>query len=337
MFPNKKVLFLKHNPKPIENNIYGDTLLREYKILSFLYNECKISPEPYIHDKYENILITEFVKGRTPSNKDRDFSKTLTLIGDSLNYFRTTPIKLLRELNTGTRLCPKNFFEMIIKPNVAQYNKNLLQEGSSFLFQFLEDITTILADKIKYEPKSDCRLDWEKYREEPKRYPHGLLHNDLALRNIIVTNDPTRPICFIDWEFVDFGDVAYDLAYLQSENQLLPEQIRIISQIGQLSSYIHERTLRYIRIFLPMLELINCYWTINHIIKMILPEESESGKKIRLRSPYSLNENLNFINNKLKRLVRLSKLEGSNSKQTEIQLLNEIQYALKIFESQLVY
>ena len=86
-----------------------------------------------------------------------------------------------------------------------------------------------------------------------------------------------------------------------------------------------------------MLELINCYWTIDHITKIISPEESKSGKKVKLRSPYSLNENLNFIHNKLKRLVRLSKLNTENTRQTEIELLNELQYALKIFERQLTY
>ncbi len=336
-FQNGKVLFFKHNPKPIEKTIYGDTLLREYKIISYLYNEWKLAPEPYIHDNVQNVLITEFVQGRAPTIKDRDFSKTLTLIGDSLNFFRTTPISLLRQMNTSTRLCPKNFFEKVIKPSVAQYSKNILQEGSSVLFQFLEDITAILVDKLKYEPKSDCQINWESYSQDQENLPHGLLHNDLALRNILITNDNTRPICFIDWEFVDFGDVAYDLAYLQSENQLLPEQIHVISSIGQLSSYIHQRTLRYIKIFLPMLELINCYWTIDHITNLISPDDSKSGKKIKLRSPYSLNENLYFISNKLKRLVRLSKLNSINSKQTEIELLNELQYALKIFERQLTY
>ena len=242
-FPNNnKVLFFKHNPKPITKTIYGDTLLREFKILTYLFNECKITPEPYVHDKNQNVLITEFVEGRRPNVNDIDFSKTLTLIGDSLNYFRTTPVELLRELNTGTRLCPKSFFEKVIKPSLAQYSKNILQEGSSVLFQFLEDITTILAEKLKYEPKLDCKIDWNTYGEEPKYSPHGLLHNDLALRNIIITNDPKRPICFIDWEYADFGDIAYDLAYLQSENQLLAEQIHIISEIGHLSSYIHDRS-----------------------------------------------------------------------------------------------
>ena len=74
--------------------------------------------------------------------------------------------------------------------------------------------------------------------------PVGLLHNDLALRNILITNDPSRPICFIDWEYADFGDVAYDLAYLQSENQLLSDQIQIIFSIGQVSPYIRDPTLR---------------------------------------------------------------------------------------------
>ena len=336
-FPNNnKFLFFKHNPKPLTKTIYGDTLQREFKILTYLFNECKITPEPYVLDKSQKVLITEFVQGKRPTVNDIGFSKTLTLIGDSLNYFRTTPLELLRELNTGTRLCPKSFFEKIIRPSVSQYSKNILQDGSSVLFQFLEDITAILADKLKYEPKTDCHIQWDNYEQEPKNSPHGLLHNDLALRNIIVTNDPKRPICFIDWEYADFGDIAYDLAYLQSENQLLPEQIHIISKIGQLSTYIQNRTLHYIKIYLPMLELINCYWTIDHITNMISPEESKLGKKIKLRSPYSLNENLNFIRTKIKRMVRLSKLNGFNTKQTELELLNEMQYALKIFEMQLV-
>lgn len=335
--PNNQTLFLKHNPKKPEKTIYGDTLAREYDILNYLYNEHKLTPEPYLLDKDQNILITEFVNGRTPTIKDRDFSNTLTLIGDALNTFRTTPVDLLRKFNTGTRLCPKNFFVKVIKPTVAKYNKTILQEGSYALFQFLEDITTILNDKLKYEPRSDCHINFNRYSAEPRNLPHGLLHNDLALRNILLTNDKTRPICFIDWEFVDFGDISYDLAYLQSENQLLPDQIHIISEIGNLSPYIHDRTLRYIKIFTPMLELVNCYWTIEHIQAQISPEESKLGKKVKLRSPYSISENLNFISSKLKRLVRLSKLEGVNAKQTEIELLNELQYALKIFERQLTY
>ncbi len=336
-FPNNRSLFLKHNPKTSGINIYGDTLEREFNLISYLYKEHKITPEPFVFDKQQSILITEFVNGRTPTVKDRDFSKTLALIGDALNCFRVTPMKMLRELNTGTRLCPRNFFEMIVKPSIATYNKNLLLEGSSVLFQFLEDITAILADKLKYEPKSDCSIQWDQYNQDPTYYPYGLLHNDLALRNMILTNDPSRPICFIDWEFTDFGDIAFDLAYLQSENQLLSEQIHIISSIGKLSTYIHDRTLRYIKIFLPLLEIQNAYWAINHITNMITPEELKSGVKVKLRSPYSLNENLNFISSKLKRLVRLSKLQGIDTKQTELELLNELQYALKIFERQLTY
>ena len=312
VFPNNKTLFFKHNPKPIEKTIYGDTLLREYNIINYLFHEYKITPEPYVHDKFQNVLITEFVNGRTPNVRDRDFSKTLALMGNSLNFFRTTPIKILRDLYTGTRICPKNFFEKVIKPSVSQYRKNLLQEWSSVLFQFLEDITAILADKLKYEPKKDCLINWKYYTENLKTMTLCLLHNDLALRNILITNDPSRPICFIDWEYADFGDVAYDLAYLQSENQLLSDQIQIIFSIGQVSAYIRDRTLRYIKIFLPMLELINCYWTIDHITKIISPEETKSGKKVKLRSPYYLNENLNFIQNKLKRLVRLTKLNTEN-------------------------
>lgn len=333
-FSDNRKLFFKYNPRSITASIYKDTLAREFTILDLFYKENQLTPEPILHDDQQNVLITEFVEGRKPRINDRDFSRTLGLIGNSINYFRNTPIEILQKLNTGTRLCPRNFFEKIIKPTVTKYNKNILLEGSSSLFQFLEDITAILTEKIKFEPKSDCIINWKMYLEDPFPLPHGLLHNDLALRNILVTNDPKRPICFIDWEYADFGDIAYDLAYLQSENQLLHEQIRIISSIGQLSQYIHERTTRYIKIFLPMLELINCYWTINHISKMISPEES--GKKIRLRSPYSISENLQFINSKLKRLVRLSKINTHNSKQTELELLNEIQHALKIFERQLI-
>ena len=334
-FSNKSKIFFKHNPKPIESTIYGDTLQREYKILTHLYNESRLTPKPYIYDCSENVLITEFVDGRTPNMHDKDFFKTLTLLGNSLNSFRTTPIQLLQEFNTGTRLCPRNFFEKVLNPSIAKYTKKLLLEGSTNLFQFLEEITGIMTDKLKYEPKSDCNANFSAYLENPKNSPHGLIHNDMALRNIIITNDPNRPICFIDWEFADFGDIAYDLAYLQSENQLLTQQIEVISKLGHLSSYVHERSLRYIRIYLPMLELINCYWTIDHISQMISPEESQEGKKLKLRSPYTLSENLDFINNKIKRLVRLSKIDGSR-KQNEIELLNEIQVALKLFERQLV-
>lgn len=326
---------MKHNPKPLSATIYGDTLDREYKICSFLYTKNKLAPEPLVHDKKENILISEFVDGKSPTIHDRDFFKTLTLMGDAINDFRGTPISLLKEFNTGTRLCPRNFFEMVLKPSVSKYSKNLLKEGSTNLFQFLEDITAVLTDKLRYEPKQDCIINWKEYEYEPKNYPHGLLHNDMALRNVIITNNPKRPLCFIDWEYTDFGDVAYDLAYLQSENQLLNQQIDVISSIGHLSPYIRDRSLRYIKIYAPMLELINTYWTINHITSMISTEETQKRKKLKLRSPYTLSENLNFINNKIKRLVRLSKLNGFK-KQDEIELLNEIQLALKIFERQLI-
>lgn len=327
-FDNHSKLFLKHNPKSIHKTLYGDTLERELKINTYLYNEYKLTPKPIVYDKDESVIITEFIEGRTPNVKDKDFFRTLTLIGNSLNSFRTTPIEILRYLNTGTRTCPRVFYDKVLKPSVAKYTKNLLQEGSSTLFQFLEEITTIIADRLKYEPKNDCFIDWERYSGDQKSVPHGLLHNDLALRNIILTNNPMRPICFIDWEYADFGDIAFDLAYLQSENQILPDQIRIISSVGHLSNYIHQRTVRYIKIFLPMLELINCYWTIDHIASMITP-----GQKVRLRSPYTLSENLDFISNKLKRLVRLSNM--NSTKETETDLLNEIQFALRIFERQL--
>ena len=334
VFPNNLKLFLKHNPKDANATIYGDTLEREYKICSYLYSKSKLAPEPLIHDPKENILISEFVNGRAPNIHDRDFSRTLTLMGYAINDFRHTPISLLQEFNTQTRACPRNFFDKVLKPAVSTYSKKLLKEGSTNLFQFLEDITAILTDKLRYEPKKDCFVDWISYENDPRTVPHGLLHNDMALRNVIITNDPSRPICFIDWEYVDFGDVAYDMAYLQSENQLLTQQINVLASIGHLSKYIHERTIRYIRIFLPMLELINCYWTIDHITSMISSEETQKGKKLKLRSPYSLTENLNFINNKIKRLVRLSNLNNGN-KHTELELLNEIQLALKIFERQL--
>ena len=76
---NNYDIFLKHNPKPVDATIYGDTLKREFKILTYLYNESKLTPEPYMYDEYEHILITEFVHGKMPSIHDKDFFNTLTL------------------------------------------------------------------------------------------------------------------------------------------------------------------------------------------------------------------------------------------------------------------
>ena len=192
----------------------------------------------------------------------------------------------------------------------------------------------MILERLKFEPIYDCIVDWKQYQTDPKSVPYGLLHNDLALRNIILTGNKNRPICFIDWEFADFGDLSYDLAYIQSENMLLPEQIQIITTLGNVDPYIQNRTSRYIRIFLPMLELQNCYWAMNHIGKMV---GDDQNKKIRLRPPYSLTENLAFIRNKLRRLVRLSHLQDEISPSKEIEIFNELQYALKIFESQLIF
>lgn len=333
-----KSFFFKYNQQDMKPIYYKNNLEREYEVSNFLHDKFGIAPKPYFFDKKNKVIISEFIKGKAPQSTDVNFSTTLYLIGNAFNLWHDFPVPILKRLYTGTRICPKNYFQKIILPTTTSMAKNLLQEGSPALFQFLEDLSGILTDRLRYEPKSDCQVDWKLYEENPYNFPGGLIHNDFALRNIIITENSKRPICFIDWEYADFGDISFDLAYLQSENMLLSQQLDVITSFGNLSEYIKERSARYIKVFLPMLELANAYWAVNHIAKMIdNPSESDvKKKKIKLRPPYSIVENLSFIRTKINRLVRLSRLNGEIDYEKENELFIEMQYALKIFESQLI-
>jgi hypothetical protein len=315
--------FVKFQSIPPVSRYYLDNLEREYDVTKFL-SKYDLAPTPLFLDRSRRFLISKFIEGRNPNVNDIDFMSVLMNMGKSINIFRKAPISLLQRLNTGTRLCPRKFFHDVIIPTTHSLATKILLEGSPSLFQFLEEISGYLHERLHYEPKSDCIIDWEEYEKNPSMHPWGLIHNDLALRNIIFG---LNNFYYVDWEFSDFGDIAYDLAYIQSENLLLEPQIRSIIGVS-LKPYIQERTLRYIRIFLPMLELANAYWTLNHIANLINPQD----KKLQLRSPYTITQNLQFIRWKIRRLNRLAK----SSSFDEDQLFQEIQQGLKLFEAHLI-
>ncbi|WP_127357159.1 phosphotransferase family protein [Actinacidiphila soli] len=54
--------------------------------------------------------------------------------------------------------------------------------------------------------------DFAKVIPSMQRRPFGLLHTDLHRDNLIVTDDPDRPLYFLDWELASFGDPMHDLA-----------------------------------------------------------------------------------------------------------------------------
>ena len=321
----KKEFFVKHQSIAPVSRYYQDNLVREYDVTKFL-SQYQLAPKPLFLDKSRKYLVSEFSRGVNPNVKDKNFSDVLTGIGNALTVFRKAPISLLKRLTTGTRLCPKRFFTEVISPTTYKLTKQILEEGSSSLFQFLEEINGYLHDRLQYQPQADCRIDWDEYKNNAIGLPWGLIHNDFSFRNFLYSR--SIGIKFVDWEFADFGDIAYDLAYLQSENLLLEPQIKTILDVGNFNSYIYERTLRYIRIFLPILELANAYWTLNHITRVM----KSASKKIPLRPPNTIGHSLEYVRWKLRRLTRL--IKPSPTDQT--QLYQEIQQALKMFEVQLI-
>ena len=327
-----KSFFVKHQSNPPVSQYYQNNLEREYVVSKYLSRKgLDLAPLPYFLDAKRKVLVSEFVYGYQPSAGDKNLVETLEKIGRSINAFRHFPVDILQMINTNTRVCPKGFFEKIIHPSIHQLAMQTLAEGSSALFQFLEELHTLLFSQLEKEPLKDCILDWKTVTESSRDSPHGLVHNDLAFRNIIIR--PNGKICFIDFEFADVGDLSYDLAYIISENNLLNSQLELILNNLDLSPRIKERTQRYIRIFLPSLELANAYWTLNHISKMM-----KGGDNVNmLQVPHTISQNLEYVKWKIRRLNRLMQASGYQSSVNEGQIFFEIQNALKLFEAQVVF
>ena len=327
-----KSFFVKYQSNIPASQYYQNNLEREYVVSKYLAREeLDLAPLPYFLDTKRKILVSEFVYGYQPSPSDKNLVETLEKIGRSIKVFRHFPVDILQMINTNTRVCPRRFFEMIIHPSIHQLATQTLAEGSSDLFQFLEELHTLLLAQLEKEPLRDCILNWKVLTESPQDSPHGLVHNDLAFRNIIIR--PNGKICFIDFEFADAGDLSYDLSYLISENNLLNSQMNVIFNNLDLTPRIKERTLRYIRIFLPSLELANAYWTLNHIAKMI-----KGGENVNmLQVPHTISQNLEYVKWKIRRLNRLMQAAGYQSSTNERQIFFEIQNALKLFEAQIAF
>lgn len=77
-----------------------------------------------------------------------------------------------------------------------------------------------------------------------------------------------------------------------------------------------------------MLELSNAFWTLNHITLLM----KNQNKKISLRPPHTIGQNLEYVRWKLSKLSRLTNSGYSNQRE----IFQEIQQALKMFEVQLI-
>jgi thiamine kinase-like enzyme len=325
---SSKEFFVKNQTVTPISKHYANNLEREYTVFKYLSNPTiGLTPKPYFLDIKRKVLVAEFISGYHPTISNKDIGTILRRIGLSISKFRSFPIELLQFLNTNTRICPHDFFHKIIRPSIHQLVTQGLVEGSSSVVQFLEEIQAILLRRLEIEPKIDCEIDWNHAENSPSNIPYGLIHNDLAFRNILVR--PNNQLIFIDFEFADFGDLAYDLAYLISENQLLFTQTKVILQNIHLNPRILDRTNRYIKIFLPLLELANAHWTLSHISKIISGDPSV--KLFQL--PSSIAQNLQYVRWKIRRLASILHLKSSFY--NEDQIFFEIQNALKIFEAQI--
>ncbi|OLS26234.1 MAG: hypothetical protein HeimC3_10130 [Candidatus Heimdallarchaeota archaeon LC_3] len=326
---NSKKFFVKHQTIPPISINYSNNLEREFTVAKYLSKpSIDLSPRPYYLDIKRKIMVTDFVRGYHPKIHDKNIGKILRQIGMAISKFRKFPPELLQFLNTGTRICPREFFHKVIKPSIYKMATQSLFDGSSSFYQFLEEIQSVLLQRLEYEPNHDCTVDWSIVKDNPGETPFGLIHNDLAFRNIIVK--PNYRLSFIDFEFADFGDLAYDLAYLISENQLLDTQSKIIIQNCELNPRILDRTNRYIKIFLPLLELANAHWTLNHISKVISGDHTMKDFQL----PSTISQNLEYVKWKIRRLASILPLKSPIF--NEHQIFFEIQDALKIFETQIL-
>ncbi|HKZ41772.1 MAG TPA: aminoglycoside phosphotransferase family protein, partial [Candidatus Hodarchaeales archaeon] len=322
----KKSFFIKHQTVPPASRFYSNNLEREYTACKYLSRPTySLAPTPYLLDTRKRFLVTEFIDGYHPTLKDLNIGTILQRIGRSLQTFHTFPIDYLQILNTDTRTCPRDFFRKIISPSVYQLARKSLIDGSSMFFQFLGEIETVLKRRLDNEPSQDCIIAWDAVEKNHADSPYQLLHNDLAFRNIIVRQGTGR-ICYIDFEFADAGDIAYDLAYFASENQLLGPQISTILSNMILSPRIIDRTRRYIRIFLPLLELANAYWTLTLVSKIA------SGDRdiLSFQLPHTIGQNMEYVRWKIRRLAQLLPHRGFD----EDKIFYEVQGALKLFEAQ---
>lgn len=325
---SSKEFFVKNQRIKPNSRHYINNLEREYTVFKYLSKpNLDLTPKPYFLDNKRKILTAEFISGYHPTISHKNIGSVLQRIGSALSTFRVFPVELLKFLNTGTRLCPHDFFHKIITPSIHQLLTKNLTEGSSSFVQFLEEIQSILLRRLEIEPKIDCNVNWDIIENNPENTPFGLLHNDLAFRNILV--GPNNKLSFIDFEFADFGDLAFDLAYLISENQLLLSQTTIILNSCKLNPRILDRTSRYIKIFLPLLELANASWTLTHISKIISGDPSIKLFKL----PSTISQNLEYIRWKIRRLARMLNMRSPFFE--EDQIFFEIQNALKIFEAQI--
>ncbi len=339
--------FVKHQIK--SSVTYKNSIIREYEVLTHLYWEKKALyvPKPLVFDDANKILITDYIPGHKPILK-RDSAKELTrCMKTVMKDLKEVDVNFLKHICTNTRTSPHLFWKEYAKPRLRLLQKEAIicEIGSVDFCNVLYQVERAIDSRLEEQDENEYVFDWD----DEKPWWFSLIHNDLALRNMLqissfrtTASSVSSPFFIIDWEFADAGSIAYDLAFFAAEHQTSVDYVLNFLPSG----FSHQELMKVktlIITFMPLIDLINA-WSILSKLKEYKAMQDQwlstssladgatyffsSKPPLLTTMPYTIDQGLYYS---LRRLRRLNQQLGLKYDSTRI--FHEAQAILNYFKT----
>lgn len=228
--------------------IYQDTA-EEFNILNKA-QEISLSPKVIYFDFSSRNMVTEWVNGRMPTEKESNSETFITVL-----------IKRLKNLHNLTSTNVFNPFVEIRK--IIFSNKDYFFNTIPYILDLLENlniIETLLKDS----------------------YMEGLCHNDLNPSNILLTD---KNLYIVDYEFAARGDIFFDLATIAWLLKDDARKLLIKKYFGYYSEAYYDKLTKYIYV----VKMYNGCWSLLKSLNNDKDYDFKTGSEIIFNELKSMN------------------------------------------------
>ena len=184
----------------------GDQVENEFRVLELVHEAGLLVAEPLWVELDKQYFGQNFIVSRKALGENVG-----SAVGASSQISPGLIEDLIRNLVNihATRLDPNDSRITGCHLNDWARYKTVTESTSAWVAHWLERIET---KQLRPSPLTVRLVEWLKHNVPQSDEPPVLLHGDYGLHNVLIQDDKVS--CVLDWEYLNFGDPAEDIAML---------------------------------------------------------------------------------------------------------------------------